>query len=120
MTSRYLTGYSKGVLTIRDRMTGKNNRVSFVSQENADHVQQMIADVNYEFDDTKSGECRTITDDEWLARTWTQTKQSWGDIPPSQIQWTSNRIISSTDTKEEAAAKVEQTKNDLLNDILEL
>ena len=43
---RYLTGYSKGVLTIRDRKTGEFSRQSFVDTDTAEEIQQKIRKMN--------------------------------------------------------------------------
>ena len=43
---RYLTGYSKGVLTIRDRKTGEFSRQSFVDPDTAEEIQQKIRKMN--------------------------------------------------------------------------
>ena len=43
---RYLTGYSKGLLTIRDRQTGEFSRKSFVDQDTAEEIQQKIRKMN--------------------------------------------------------------------------
>lgn len=43
---RYLTGYSKGVLTIRDRKTGEFSRQSFVDPDTAEEIQNKIKQVN--------------------------------------------------------------------------
>lgn len=43
---RYLTGYSKGVLTIRDRKTGEFSRQSFVDPDTAQEIQSQIMKMN--------------------------------------------------------------------------
>lgn len=43
---RYLTGYSKGVLTIRDRKTGEYSRQSFVDPDTAELIQNQIKQMN--------------------------------------------------------------------------
>lgn len=43
---RYLTGYSKGVLTIRDRKTGEFSRQSFVDPDTAEEIQNQIKKIN--------------------------------------------------------------------------
>lgn len=56
---RYLTGYSKGVLTIRDRKTGEFSRQSFVDPDTAQEIQSQIMKMNTRLRERKGSKIYT-------------------------------------------------------------
>lgn len=56
---RYLTGYSKGVLTIRDRKTGEYSRQSFVDPDTAQEIQEKIMKMNTRLRERKGSKVYT-------------------------------------------------------------
>jgi len=56
---RFLTGYSKGVLTIRDRKTGEFSRQTFVDQDTAEVIQNQIKKINTRIREFKASKVRS-------------------------------------------------------------
>lgn len=105
---RYLTGYSKDTITIRDRKTGLEKRVPHIGKENADLIQKAIMSTNYYINTPKNGkiELKTIDDVEVKQ---TKSKKYWGEFAPVNMRW-----------EREVLAEKEQRKVEELNKILGL
>lgn len=91
---RYLTGYSKNTLTIRDRQTGQEKRVTNCDKETADLIQDAIKSTNYTLNKTKS-KVRTLSmedEQEWLRSVNKEFITEFGWIKPEKINWSKDEV----------------------------
>lgn len=103
---RYLTGYSKDTLTIRDRKTGLEKRIPHAGKEIADIVQEAVKSTNYYLNSPKNGKIKlkSISDIDYKPR---KTNKYWGEFPPVNMRW-----------EREILEEKEKQKYELLNRIL--
>lgn len=91
---RYLTSYSKGKLTVRDRITNQIASESFVDADTAEIIQNKIKTYNYTVPKKKST-VKTLSIDECpeLLNSFNKEfKAEFGWIRPEKIQWQRNEI----------------------------
>lgn len=95
---RYLTGYSRDIITIRDRKTGLEKRVAHVGKENAELIQEAIKSTNYYINTPKNGkvELKTLNDIEVKQ---TKTKRYWGEFAPVNMRWESEILREKEERK---------------------
>lgn len=107
---RYLTGYSKGVLTIRDRLTGQVKRISNIDADEANEIQEKIIWTNYNIPDKKSKVKISSIDEHpnWMKTVQKDTRIEYGWIQPNQIKW----------YKEPKQEQKEKTLSQKLDDLL--
>lgn len=88
---RYLTGYSKNTLTIRDRKTGLYKKYNHIQSDEAELIQDCIKSTNYYLNTRKNGkvQIKSISD---LPLTLSEHKPNWGDMLPENIIWESEII----------------------------
>ena len=103
---RYLTGYSKDTLTIRDRKTGLEKRIPHAGKEIADMIQEAVKSTNYYLNSPKNGkvELKNIADTDYKPR---KTNKYWGEFPPVNMRW-----------EREIIEEKEKQQHELLNKIL--
>lgn len=103
---RYLTGYSKNTLTIRDRKTGLYKKYNHIPSDEAELIQDCIKSTNYYLNTRKNGrvQVKSISD---LPLKLSEYKPNWGDMLPENIVWESEII-----------ARKEQEQIKELNNIL--
>lgn len=107
---RYLTAYSREVLTIRDRKTGFEKRVTHVDKDTAEVVQDAVKSTNYYLNNYKNGKLQVSSIKELPYNLiHTKHKQYWGEFPPNNMRWES-----------EIVAEKEKELNDKLNQLLNL
>lgn len=83
---RYLTGYSKNTLTIRDRKTGLYKKYNHIQSDEAELIQDCIKSTNYYLNTRKNGkvQVKSIND---LPLNLSENKPKWGDMLPENITW---------------------------------
>lgn len=84
---RYLTCYSKGTLTIRDRKTNQSKVIPHCTPEHAELVQEAIKSTNYYINTPKNSKVETINASEWLHKTQSKFKAEYGWIKPQDIKF---------------------------------
>lgn len=95
---RYLTGYSRDIITIRDRKTGLEKRVAHVGKENAELIQEAIKSTNYYINTPKNGkvELKNITDIDYKPK---KTNKYWGEFAPVNMRWESEVLREKEERK---------------------
>lgn len=88
---RYLTGYSKNTLTIRDRKTGLYKKYNHIQSDEAELIQDCIKSTNYYLNTRKNGKVvvKSIND---LPLKLSDNKPKWGDMLPENIVWESEIV----------------------------
>ena len=87
---RYLTGYSRNTLTVRDRQTNQQKTFKQVDLETAELLQTAIKQTNYNIDYEKSSKVTTKSIDdckEWLHSVSKKDRLEYGWIKPEFIKW---------------------------------
>lgn len=103
---RYLTGYSKDILTVRDRKTGLEKRIPHIGKENAELIQDCIKSTNYYINTPKNGKIE-LKDIHNIDYKPTKHNKYWGEFAPVNMRW-----------EREVLAEKEQRKLQELNEIL--
>lgn len=91
---RYLTSYTKGKLTVRDRITNQVASESFVDADTAEIIQNRIKDYNYTVPKKKpTVKTMSINDcQDWMRSINNDFKAEFGWIKPEKINWQRDEI----------------------------
>lgn len=101
---RYLTSYSKGRLSVRDRITGQTASEGFIDADTAEYIQNKIKSCNYTIPQ-KCPKVKTMTFDDcqdWIESINTDFRAEFGWIKPESISWSRDEVketIRNTETR---------------------
>lgn len=107
---RYLTSYTKGKLTVRDRITNQVASESFVDADTAEIIQNKIKSYNYTVPKKKpTVKTISINDCPELLNSFNnEFKAEFGWIKPEKIQWQRDEIKETIKNIEVSIDKLNQ------------